>query len=118
MDKEMIELQANMKERKSFFNHENDGLSRKNKIILKWFNDLVVDFETDIDRMKFIENNLKRIKSNNENHRIDSPNLSNDKVYKIIVPGKNVIVLESDKEYLAYTLPKKDVKLKQPTILF
>lgn len=59
-----------------------------------------------------MEEELKKIDSSQVTLRIVTIDLSNKQINKITFLGKKVILVESDKVYLAYTIYEKDMKLE------
>lgn len=56
---------------------------------------------------------LKNLELNQVTQRVTSIDLFKDQVNQITLLGKKLIVLESDKEYLAYTLSQRDEELEK-----
>lgn len=56
-------LRVIFKEKKSSINQNNDDLSKKSEIMQKRYNGIVVEYESNNTRMKFLEDNFNSLES-------------------------------------------------------
>lgn len=62
--KELSVMKDALEERKSSLNHDQEYLSKKWEIMHKWYKNVVLEYESNHSRMKFLEENFKTHESN------------------------------------------------------
>lgn len=109
---EISVLMAALEERKSLIDYDQSDLINKCEVIQNRYSDLQERFNTNHNKMKSLEDQLKNSTTSRGIPLFVNPNPSFDQNFEISHLKKQIIILESDKEYLTYTLIKKEAKVE------